>query len=453
MNLTDLFKTQAEPIIEGGNIFPDAVPFEHEQIPAIMQAVNSVLAAAGARAIPIGSGATPTPGKISGDLDMIVDQDALSQKFNITDPKLIRKKLRAMFDDAGLQTGQSGVSVHVRAPVGASAHQVDIMVVPKGENAAKFHTHNIPAGSPYKGVNKHIALAVLAKKRGLLWSPYQGLFKRDEAGKKGAFATDDVDQIAEMLLGKGASGKDLGSVESILAALPKDVGGALLDELKADPAWPVVKESAVAPTQSSDPNATNYLIRVSGYEKPKRYFIMQYNPGPDGGNSLHLSIQIDRHPVMKRLRAEGYESNDIVVAWKGDWQAALADAEARQARGGWIDSEKWRLEKQVKGLRGLKSLMGSDEMTENKRVNEWGSAPLGKIVAVKDGRQLHLDFPEMPGDAKSHHFDQALRRFQGKLGLSELQRINIARALGAGQEATENGITFGVMRRKPQEMR
>jgi len=86
-------------------------------------------------------------------------------------------------------------------------------------------------------------------------------------------------------------------------------------------------------------------------------------------------------------------------------------------------------------------------------VAEWSGAPPGKIVASKGGRQLHLDFPEMPGDAKSHHFDQALRRFQGQLGFSELQRINIARALGAGQPATENGITFGVMRRKPQEMR
>jgi len=242
MKLNEFFYTPADPLMEGGNIFPDAEPFDHERIPVIMKAVNNVLASVKARAIPIGSGATPTPGKISGDLDMIVDQDALSHAFNISDPKLIRKKLRAMFDETGLQTGQSGVCVHVRVPAGDHAHQVDIMVVPKGENAAKFHTHNIPPGSPYKGVNKQIALAVLAKKRGLLWSPYQGLFKRDEEGKKGAFATDDIDQIAEMLLGKGATGRDLGSVESILAALPPALAATLLDELKADPAWPV-KES------------------------------------------------------------------------------------------------------------------------------------------------------------------------------------------------------------------
>ena len=64
---------------EGGNVFDDVVPFDHKKIPAIMKAVNSVLSKAGTKAIPIGSGASPRPGKVSGDLDMIVDQDQVAQ--------------------------------------------------------------------------------------------------------------------------------------------------------------------------------------------------------------------------------------------------------------------------------------------------------------------------------------------------------------------------------------
>jgi len=174
------------PIKEGGNIFPNSVSFDHKIIPQIMKTVNSVLQKTGSTAIPIGSGATPTPGKVSGDLDMIVDVDQLKQHFNMEDQpdKVIRQKLRQVFDLAGLNTGQSGTSVHIEIPVGDNTHQVDIMVVPNADNAAKFHTHSIPQGSKWKGVNKQIALANIAKSKNMLWSPYQGLFNRDANGKK-----------------------------------------------------------------------------------------------------------------------------------------------------------------------------------------------------------------------------------------------------------------------------
>lgn len=224
-------------LLEGGNAFPDVEPFDHAEIPKITAVLDRVLNAANTTAIPIGSGATPTPGKKSGDLDVIVDEKDLLKHFGAKDAKTARKALRAMFDNSGLQTAQSGVSVHVRVPVGDSAHQVDIMVVPNAENAAKFHTHNIPKGSPFKGVNKHITLSALAKQKNMMWSPYQGLFARNEAGKKGDLVTDNIDEIAKTLLGPSASGKDLGSVESILAALGKEKGDALLATLRQDPNW------------------------------------------------------------------------------------------------------------------------------------------------------------------------------------------------------------------------
>ena len=227
------------PIKEGGNIFPDSVSFDHKIIPQIMKTVNSVLQKTGSTAIPIGSGATPTPGKVSGDLDMIVDVDQLKQHFNMEDQpdKVIRQKLRQVFDLAGLNTGQSGTSVHLEIPVGDNTHQVDIMVVPNADNAAKFHTHSIPQGSKWKGVNKQIALANIAKSKNMLWSPYQGLFNRDANGKKAELITNNIDEVARTLLGPNATGKDIGSVEQILAALGKEAGDALLADLRNDPNW------------------------------------------------------------------------------------------------------------------------------------------------------------------------------------------------------------------------
>ena len=224
---------------EGGNIFPDSISFDHKMIPGIMKSINNVLTKTGSTAIPIGSGATPTPGKVSGDLDMIVDLDQLKQHFNMEDQKdpVIRKKLRQVFDLAGFNTGQSGTSVHVEVPMGDHTHQVDIMIVPNAQNAAQFHTHTIPQGSKFKGVNKMITLAKLAKNQNMLWSPYQGLFNRDANGKKADLVTDNIDQIAKTLLGPNASGKDIGSVEAIMAALGKEKGDALLADLRSDPNW------------------------------------------------------------------------------------------------------------------------------------------------------------------------------------------------------------------------
>ena len=224
---------------EGGNVFDGTVGFDHEMIPGIMKVINGVLQKVNAQAIPIGSGATPTPGKVSGDLDMIVDVNQLRQEYDMLDSpdKDIRKKLRQTFDMAGLETAQSGTSVHVKVPMGDHAHQVDIMVVPNAANAAKFHTHTIPQGSKWKGVNKQIAMAYLAKKQNMLWSPYQGLFSRDANGKKADLVTDNIEQVAKALLGPNASGKDIGSVEAIMAALGKEAGEAMLADLRSDPNW------------------------------------------------------------------------------------------------------------------------------------------------------------------------------------------------------------------------
>ena len=80
-------------------------------------------------------------------------------------------------------------------------------------------------------------MAALAKQNGMLWSPYQGLFSRNEEGKKGVLITDDADEVSRALLGKSATSDDLGSMESIMTVLGDQAGAQLLAKLRKEPHW------------------------------------------------------------------------------------------------------------------------------------------------------------------------------------------------------------------------
>lgn len=228
---------------EGGNVFADAEPFDHKDVSNILNVLNGALSSTGIHAIPVGSAATPKPGKQSGDMDVIVDEKSVLDFFKAKDAKTARKALNDYIASKGLETAQSGINVHVRVPLNGTAHQVDVMVSPNAERVSKFHKHDIPSGSPYKGVNKQLIMAILAKQKGYMWSAWQGLFSRNEQGKKGDFVSDDLDEIAQILLGSSSSSKDLGSVESILKALPESEAEALLARAKEDPNWKEVPKS------------------------------------------------------------------------------------------------------------------------------------------------------------------------------------------------------------------
>lgn len=235
-------------LLEGGNVWDDVTPFDHKDIPQILKAINGALAGTGIKVIPVGSGATPTPGKKSGDLDVMADEAAVLQFFNVKDAKSGRKALSQYIASKNFMTAQTGINVHVKVPVDQEAHQVDIMVVPGAAKIAKFHTHNIPTGSPYKGVNKQILMSMLAKDvrtqdypYGMLWSAWQGLFSRGPDGKKAAFVSDDLDTIASILLGPGKTAENLGSVESMLGSLPPNVAGSYLEKARQDPNWHELK--------------------------------------------------------------------------------------------------------------------------------------------------------------------------------------------------------------------
>jgi hypothetical protein len=236
---------------EGGNIFSGTSDFDHKLIPDMMKQINSVAKQTGAKVLPIGSGATPTPGKISGDLDMIVDAGVLKKYFKIdpADAKAnvkVKVELENMFKAAGFETRKSGQIVHVKTNVADAMQQVDIMVVDDGETAQKFHVHDIPKGSPYKGVHKQMAIAALAKEKttpehldGFKWSPYKGLVDRNTD----QLVSNNLDEVAKMLIGPSAKAADLGSVESIVKAMGSE-GQQFLLKLEADATF-VSKKIAV----------------------------------------------------------------------------------------------------------------------------------------------------------------------------------------------------------------
>ena len=245
-------------LTEGGNVFANAEPFDHKDVPAILKTVNNALRGTGIEVIPVGSAASPTPGKRSGDMDVLADEAAVMGYFKAKDAKTARKALNDYIAGRGLETAQTGINVHVNVPVGSEHHQVDIMVTANAPQIAKFHTHQIPQGSPYKGVNKQLLMAFLAKDKGYMWSAWQGLFARDAAGKKAEFVTDDLAKIAEILTGR-ADANALGSVESILAALPQDQAAELLARGKADPNWKEIKQESRVGTNEWFRNLLNKL--------------------------------------------------------------------------------------------------------------------------------------------------------------------------------------------------
>lgn len=221
----------------GGNVFKDTTPFDHREIPEIETALNSVLKNLNVACIPFGSVATPTPGKVSGDYDTMVDENVLSRLFQEKNSRNIRKNLKKKFTDAGYEATLNGIAVHVKVPVKDHYCQADIMVVPNALSISKFHVHNIPEGSPYKGMHKHLALFYVARKRGLLWSAFQGLFTRNEDGSKGDFVTYNPEKIAYLLFGTLAHKNSLNSFEDIVNSLSKEEAAEMIAALKEDPSW------------------------------------------------------------------------------------------------------------------------------------------------------------------------------------------------------------------------
>jgi hypothetical protein len=309
MLLRELFLTVRKPIInEGGNIWPESENFDQAIASHLAHETNKYLKGVKAGVHLIGSAATPTPGKMSGDLDVMVDLNQLMQQFGTKDGKTTRIELEKYLQGQGLQTKKTGVTVHILLPYKNSFYQVDIKAVGNAEKVHKFHHHSIPAGSPYKGVHKQMMMNALASSQGMLWSPDEGLYARDELGKKAGFISDDLDVIAKHLLGKRAKGSDLGSVERILDAIP--------DEARRNEIFQ--QASSGASWQAVTPTPINEAAPVG--RKYQHIEDLVFTNGSTGG--LH-AVERLRHMTSKGGSIELKWDGSPVVYWGRDEQGVF----------------------------------------------------------------------------------------------------------------------------------
>jgi hypothetical protein len=153
----------------------------------------------------------------SGDLDLAVDPKTIGKDDLVA-------KLTKWAESHGFTPAEwirkSGVSVHFKAPITGREDrgyiQTDFMFVQKPD-FSKFLMRADPA-SEYKGVTRNVLMNSIAKAAGYKLSPNSGLLSRLD----NSFITDQPEQIAKYILNKGASEKDLFSVEAILGALQND---------------------------------------------------------------------------------------------------------------------------------------------------------------------------------------------------------------------------------------
>lgn len=227
-------------------IFPDTEEFDQKDTEGIKAVINKPLADIGLGAVAIGSGHKPVAGNRSGDLDLQIELADIIKQFNVQpDPKIkkdtvesgARRALEAYLQSLGYMTKRAGINVFVRVPYQGKFYQVDLECVYKVAKVSRYHQHNIPAGSPYKGVNKQLMMAVLAKSKGYVYSAWEGLYARTPDNKKGELVADDWDDIAKILIGPSATGNDLDSVEAIMKALPQGQAQELMAYVKQDKNW------------------------------------------------------------------------------------------------------------------------------------------------------------------------------------------------------------------------
>jgi hypothetical protein len=105
-------------LTEGGNIWPESTAFDQAIAEDLEKELEKYLQGTGLNIYRIGSGATPTPGKMSGDLDVMVDLDIASEFFKVEDSKQIRIELEKYLQEKGLETRRIAVTVHVKLPFG-----------------------------------------------------------------------------------------------------------------------------------------------------------------------------------------------------------------------------------------------------------------------------------------------------------------------------------------------
>jgi len=194
----------------------------------------------------------------SGDVDVFIDTALLKQKLNL-DPEMDDPAVRKVLAGHMVKhypTIQIGKNVHIGYPVGKEIEglpayfQVDLMTMAHAHEIARHHEHDYSVkDSPYGGQDQQFALASLvntipgAPERTYQYNGFGGALQNRATGE---VITRDIDKIAEIVLGKGATGDMLGNVESMIAAVG-GIDSPRLAQFRDDMAkkYPHLKEGSI----------------------------------------------------------------------------------------------------------------------------------------------------------------------------------------------------------------
>tara|TARA_R110000868_G_scaffold33122_2_gene120623 strand:- start:655 stop:2577 length:1923 start_codon:yes stop_codon:yes gene_type:complete len=207
-------------LLEGGNVFKDADGqpltgrINQSDVPATVAWLEQLTGLQFPRDRWLGStGKAPT----SGDMDLAVDTSEMTkdQLAATLMQWIVSHKLPPA------EWIKKGGEVHLRTPIQGRPDlgyvQTDFMFFPNLDWGTFFYSGG--EGSAYKGMNRNVLMSSIAKQLGLKVGA-NGMFSR--TSNQLVDGGMDPDRVAQALLGRGRTKKDLKNVESIFAALAKD---------------------------------------------------------------------------------------------------------------------------------------------------------------------------------------------------------------------------------------
>ena len=198
----------------------------------------------------------------SGDVDVFLDTAQIKQKLNL-DPQMddgaVRKVVAAHMAKH-YPTLQIGKNVHIGYPMGQDIDtpngplpayfQVDLMTMEHAHEIGQHHEHDYSVkDSPYGGQDQQFALSSVINSipghppKTFQYNGFGGALQDRATGK---VITRDINKVAEIALGAGATADDLGNVESIIARVG-GIDSPRLAQFRDDMAkkYPHLKEGSV----------------------------------------------------------------------------------------------------------------------------------------------------------------------------------------------------------------
>jgi hypothetical protein len=194
----------------------------------------------------------------SGDVDVFIDTARVKHKLKLDanmDDSSVRKVI-AQHMAKHYPMNPIGKNVHIGYPAGGEINglptyfQVDLMCMEHAHEIGRHHEHDYSVkDSPYGGQDQQFAMASVINTipghppKTFQYNGFGGALQNRATGE---VITRDVDKVAEIALGAGATAEDLGNVESIIAKVG-GINSPRLEQFRADMAkkYPHLQEGSI----------------------------------------------------------------------------------------------------------------------------------------------------------------------------------------------------------------